>query len=153
VGGRRFETTIDTLKARGENNKLVALVRSPNHVLDHAGCVFIDRDPTLFQCVMHYLRQDKSDAWVYAACMDELAYYGLVGSAQTFSPETLIKRVFQPLLPLKDAVVHKFYPRIEAFYRNEWSLASRPMDVPRMTAFPYQSNELILLFSGRMCYD
>jgi len=124
VGGKRFETTIATLKSRGETNKLVAMVRSP--ILDQAGCVFIDRDPEIFQCVMHYLRQDKSNLYAYS-CIDELEYFGL-----SLPFTMMLKKVFKPLVPLKNALIHELYPRIEAFYRDQWSLTSRPVDVPRL---------------------
>ena len=55
VGGTLFVTTLDTLLSQGDN-MLSAMVKHPNPAKEIDGALFIDRDPTVFQWILNYLR-------------------------------------------------------------------------------------------------
>eukprot|EP00669_Euglena_mutabilis_P011199 TRINITY_DN5862_c0_g1_i1.p1 TRINITY_DN5862_c0_g1~~TRINITY_DN5862_c0_g1_i1.p1 ORF type:complete len:256 (+),score=25.46 TRINITY_DN5862_c0_g1_i1:26-769(+) len=67
VGGTRFHTTDATVRNHGTHMLSVLFGGTFADEEDESGAVFIDRDPSLFPCVLAYLRHGADHAWVSPA--------------------------------------------------------------------------------------
>lgn len=80
VGGCKYETTLTTLAADGDNSMLGTMF-SGRHDLrpDEDGAVFVDRDGTHFGAILNMLRDTKVEVNLKdrTAFEAELAYYGV----------------------------------------------------------------------------
>ena len=94
VGGQRFSTSKRTLlSVQGEETFFTSLLsgRISSNV-DENGCLFIDRDPTLFRLILNYLRThqlhlliEESNASQLSALVHEAKFYGIAPLAKQLS--------------------------------------------------------------------
>lgn len=111
VGGKRFATTLSTLRSRGEDNLLVRLATSQNVgvMRDEQGAIFIDRSPKLFARVLDYLRGEELDASHRTELLTEMRFYSIEGVLSAgVSDVSLCETIIAARLSLSCAVLAKY---------------------------------------------
>src|ERR1700733_2793258 len=84
VGGKKYVTTLSTLKSKGENFLTLIAENESSGILtiikDEEGFIFIDRNGRAFEPILDYLRTGELDTSTVpkSVLFRELDFYGII---------------------------------------------------------------------------